>query len=132
VLRYPTWPLHSSLPRTSALCARQRELSQQEVAQKAKISVSYVSMLERGERSPPLETLAKALGVPPVDLPQANTSGVKCLELPSRWTVVSQRRNIPRVGGSIQFSHAISARSQRISAGKRLYPIPLAVSAESC
>jgi transcriptional regulator with XRE-family HTH domain len=53
-----------------------RELSQQEVAQKAKISVSYVSMLERGERTPPLdtlETLAKALGVQPLDLLQATS-----------------------------------------------------------
>ena len=49
----------------------QRKLSQERVAQKAGISVSYVSMLERGERSPPLETLeciAKALGVPPLSL----------------------------------------------------------------
>jgi transcriptional regulator with XRE-family HTH domain len=54
-----------------------RELSQQEVAQKAKISVSYVSMLERGERTPPLETLeilAKALGVPPLGLLQSTGS----------------------------------------------------------
>jgi transcriptional regulator with XRE-family HTH domain len=52
-----------------------RQLSQQEVAKKAKISVSYVSMLERGERTPPLETLetlAKALGVPPLDLLQGS------------------------------------------------------------
>jgi transcriptional regulator with XRE-family HTH domain len=36
-----------------------------------RISVSYVSMLERGQRSPPLETieaLAEALGVRPVAL----------------------------------------------------------------
>ncbi len=49
----------------------QRKLSQERVAKKAGISVSYVSMLERGERSPPLETLesiAKALGVPPLAL----------------------------------------------------------------
>jgi len=35
------------------------------------ISVSYVSMLERGQRSPPLETIekmAKALGVPAASL----------------------------------------------------------------
>ena len=46
-------------------------LSQQEVASRAKITVSYVSMLERGNRSPPLETLealAKALKVPPLQL----------------------------------------------------------------
>lgn len=51
----------------------QRKLSQQAVARKARVSVSYVSMLERGERMPPLETLevlAKALGVPPLHLLQ--------------------------------------------------------------
>ena len=49
----------------------QRKLSQQSVASKAGLSVSYVSMLERGERTPPLETLeavAKALSVSPLDL----------------------------------------------------------------
>jgi transcriptional regulator with XRE-family HTH domain len=50
-----------------------KKLTQAMLAAKAKISVSYVSMLERGERVPPLETLetlAKALGVPPLDLLQ--------------------------------------------------------------
>jgi transcriptional regulator with XRE-family HTH domain len=45
-----------------------KKLSQKALADKIGISVSYVSMLERGQRSPPLETiekLAKALGVPP-------------------------------------------------------------------
>ncbi len=54
-----------------------RKLSQSEVARKAKMSVSYVSMLERGQRSPPLETvetIAKALGVTPVALLQASES----------------------------------------------------------
>lgn len=49
----------------------QKKFSQEKLAHKAGISVSYVSMLERGERSPPLETLeciAKALGVPPLSL----------------------------------------------------------------
>ncbi|HSN15559.1 MAG TPA: helix-turn-helix transcriptional regulator [Anaeromyxobacteraceae bacterium] len=44
------------------------KLSQKALAKRVGISVSYVSMLERGHRSPPLETvekLAKALGVPP-------------------------------------------------------------------
>jgi transcriptional regulator with XRE-family HTH domain len=48
-----------------------RELSQQEVARNAGLSISYISMLERAERSPPLdtlETLAKALRVAPADL----------------------------------------------------------------
>jgi transcriptional regulator with XRE-family HTH domain len=50
-----------------------RKLSQQAVAEKSKLSVSYISMLERGARTPPLETLevlAKALGVKPLDLLQ--------------------------------------------------------------
>ena len=45
-----------------------KRLSQKALADKVGISVSYVSMLERGQRSPPLETIekmAKALGVPP-------------------------------------------------------------------
>lgn len=48
-----------------------RKLSQQAVAAKSKLSVSYISMLERGARTPPLETLeilAKALAVNPLDL----------------------------------------------------------------
>jgi transcriptional regulator with XRE-family HTH domain len=51
-----------------------RKLSQQTVADKAGLSVSYISMLERGMRVPPLETLetiARALGVPPLHLLQA-------------------------------------------------------------
>jgi len=45
-----------------------KKFSQKALADKVGISVSYVSMLERGQRSPPLETIekmAKALGVPP-------------------------------------------------------------------
>lgn len=55
-----------------------RKLSQQTIASKAGISVSYVSMLERGERTPPLETLealAKAMAVPPLDLLQDGSAG---------------------------------------------------------
>ena len=51
-----------------------KNLSQQAVAAKAKVSVSYISMLERAQRSPPLETVeavAKALGVPPLSLLQS-------------------------------------------------------------
>ena len=50
---------------------KQGSISQRAVAKKARVSVSYISMLERGERTPPLETLevlAKALGVRPLDL----------------------------------------------------------------
>ncbi len=52
------------------LRARKR-LSQKALADRVGISVSYVSMLERGQRSPPLETvekMARALGVSPASL----------------------------------------------------------------
>jgi ribosome-binding protein aMBF1 (putative translation factor) len=48
-----------------------RKLSQESLAAKARLSVSYISMLERGQRAPPLDTLeclAKALSVPPTSL----------------------------------------------------------------
>jgi transcriptional regulator with XRE-family HTH domain len=48
-----------------------KNLSQKILADKVGISVSYVSMLERGQRSPPLDMLekvAKALGVTPISL----------------------------------------------------------------
>ncbi len=48
-----------------------RKLSQETLAQKAGLSVSYISMLEREQRTPPLDTLealAKALGVTPASL----------------------------------------------------------------
>lgn len=48
--------------------------SQEALAQEAHLSVSYVSMLERGQRTPPLQTieqLAGALGVRPIDLLKA-------------------------------------------------------------
>lgn len=52
----------------------EKQLTQEELGEKAGISTSYVSMLERGQRSPPLETVegvAKALGVKPVSLLEA-------------------------------------------------------------
>ena len=48
-----------------------RKLSQEALAAKAGLSVSYISMLERGQRAPPLDTLeslAKALSVALVSL----------------------------------------------------------------
>jgi transcriptional regulator with XRE-family HTH domain len=48
-----------------------RKLSQESLAAKAGLSVSYISMLERGQRTPPLDTLeslAKALAVGPTSL----------------------------------------------------------------
>ena len=47
------------------------KLSQSALAKRIGVSISYVSMLERGQRSPPLETVekvAKALGVAPTAL----------------------------------------------------------------
>jgi transcriptional regulator with XRE-family HTH domain len=46
-----------------------KKLAQREVAKRAGASMSYISLLERGQRSPPLETLetlARALGVKPL------------------------------------------------------------------
>ncbi len=48
-----------------------RKLSQETLAGKAGLSVSYISMLERSQRTPPLDTLeslAKALAVSPTSL----------------------------------------------------------------
>jgi transcriptional regulator with XRE-family HTH domain len=48
-----------------------RKLSQETLAGKAGLSVSYISMLERGQRTPPLDTLeslSRALGVSPASL----------------------------------------------------------------
>ena len=49
----------------------EKGLSQKALAQNVGLSVAYVSMLERGLRSPPLETIekmARALKVTPVSL----------------------------------------------------------------
>ncbi len=48
-----------------------KKLSQEALASKAGLSVSYISMLEREQRTPPLDTLeslARALGVSPTAL----------------------------------------------------------------
>jgi transcriptional regulator with XRE-family HTH domain len=48
-----------------------RKLSQEVLAARSDLSVSYISMLERGQRTPPLDTLeslAKALSVSPMSL----------------------------------------------------------------
>jgi len=57
-----------------------KKLSQEEVAGRSCLSVSYVSMLERGMRVPPLDTLealAKALDVHPVELLREVARGVR-------------------------------------------------------
>lgn len=50
------------------LCRQQRKLTQTELAVRAGVSVSYLSLLERGERSDPglssLEKIAKGLDIP--------------------------------------------------------------------
>ena len=54
------------------------KLTQEALGERAKISVSFLSMIERGERSPHLETLAKialALEVPLADLLRDNSDG---------------------------------------------------------
>ncbi|GAC1342937.1 MAG: hypothetical protein NVS2B9_17200 [Myxococcales bacterium] len=53
-------------------------LTQEELSERARISVSFLSMIERGERSPHLETLAKianALEVPLADLFHGDLAG---------------------------------------------------------
>jgi transcriptional regulator with XRE-family HTH domain len=70
-------PLLTTVAQNLREIRARKNLSQQAVAQKARISVSYVSMLERGQRSPPLETLeaiAKALGVTPLSLLETGRS----------------------------------------------------------
>lgn len=65
--------LSDTVAKNIQLVRRQQKLSQQALAKKARVSVSYISMLERGIRVPPLNTLevlAKALGVAPLYLCQ--------------------------------------------------------------
>ena len=65
--------LSDYVPQNILAARKAKKLSQSALAKKSKVSVSYVSMLERGARVPPLDTLeviAKALGVPPLDLLQ--------------------------------------------------------------
>ena len=64
-------PLSDNVSQNIFAARKAKNLSQTALAKKSKISVSYVSMLERGARVPPLDTLeviAKALGVPPLNL----------------------------------------------------------------
>ena len=56
---------------------RERRLTQEALAAKAGISVAYVSMLERGQRTPPLETvdlIARALKVPAIAMLEKPTA----------------------------------------------------------
>lgn len=63
--------LVTSFSRNLRAIRLQRQLTMVELAGRAGLSVSYISMLERDLRSPPLPTvavLADALSVTPVDL----------------------------------------------------------------
>lgn len=56
-----------NLGKAIKLCRTQRDLSQAQLAESASISVSYLSLLERGKRDPNFSTvqdIAGALGVP--------------------------------------------------------------------
>lgn len=73
VLRSSVMTLSNIVSQNLRAVRAQQRLSQETVAKKARMSVSYISMLERGERTPPLDTLevlAKALGVSPLYLLQ--------------------------------------------------------------
>ena len=64
-------PLARNVAENLRVVRMRKQLSQESVARKSGLSVSYVSMLERGARMPPLETLeviAEALDVSPLDL----------------------------------------------------------------
>jgi transcriptional regulator with XRE-family HTH domain len=63
--------LHRNFVKNLKATRLAKGLSQEALARKTGLSVSYVSFLERGLRSPPLKTVecfAGALGVKPVTL----------------------------------------------------------------
>lgn len=67
-------PLADTFAANLKLNRLRKKLSQLDLAAKSGLSVSYISMLERGQRSPPLETIevvARALDLPPVSLLKA-------------------------------------------------------------
>lgn len=57
-----------NLGRAISLCRKQRRLTQAELASRAELSVSYLSLLEQNKRRDPtlstIQKLAEALGVP--------------------------------------------------------------------
>lgn len=59
--------LTTKLGRAIKLCRTQRNMSQSDLAEAAQLSVSYLSLVERGKRDSTLSTIeaiANALGVP--------------------------------------------------------------------
>jgi len=61
-------------------------LTQEELSERARISVSFLSMIERGERSPHLDTLFKIAGALEVSLgtlfEEGKTDGVEAMYRP--------------------------------------------------
>lgn len=57
-----------NLGRAIALCRKQREMNQAELAERAGVSVSYISLLEKNKRKDPtlstIQNVSEALGVP--------------------------------------------------------------------
>jgi transcriptional regulator with XRE-family HTH domain len=56
-----------NLGRTIKLCRTNRGFSQEDLAQKTSLSVSYISLIEQGKRDPAMSTveeIARGLGVP--------------------------------------------------------------------
>jgi transcriptional regulator with XRE-family HTH domain len=56
-----------NLGRSIKLCRTNRGMSQEELAKKVGLSISYISLIEQGKRDPPMSTveeMADALGVP--------------------------------------------------------------------
>lgn len=65
--------LAKTVAKNLRLMRAHQNISQAGLAKKAGVSMSYISMMERGKRTPPLETLealAKALKVSPLYLLQ--------------------------------------------------------------
>lgn len=57
-----------NLGRAITLCRKQREMNQAELAERAGVSVSYISLLEQNKRKDPtlstIQRVSEALGVP--------------------------------------------------------------------
>jgi len=72
------------------------KMTQEELSERARISVSFLSMIERGERSPHLETLSKiaaALEVSLADLFSLGDEAANTVEAMYRPLIEACRRN---------------------------------------